>query len=124
MPRYYVYKTSFDDGMYYIGNHKSRRFRHDLLNDGYWGSGTAFKAKVIELWIEYWRNCDDPPSTDMERFLEGCKYDFTGACLNADILGMTKEILQVFDNGVDSRKFEKETIKLFINDPMCLNMKL
>ena len=94
MPRHYVYKTTFTDGMYYIGNHKSY-YKHDLVNDGYWGSGAGFKAKVIESWQEYWRHSDWKPSTDMDQFIENCKYQFSTACLNPKKVGMTKEILQV-----------------------------
>ena len=127
MIQYYVYKIKFADGMYYIGRHKFKSVKYiphmTPMNDGYWGSGTKLKCKVIELWKEYWTNQNEPPSDDMTTFLSNCEHQFSTACLNAHKLGMTKEIIAIFDHAGQCDELEDELVKKHIGDTLCINLR-
>lgn len=77
----FVYKTVFDDGRYYIGQHKT-----DNLNDGYFGSSRVVKDLVKQgnnCNREILRYCDTQKELNYwEKYYIGDNYKNDKLCLN------------------------------------------
>ena len=79
----FVYKTTFSDGKYYIGQHKTNN-----LNDGYFGSSRVVKDLVkqgINCNREILRYCDTQKELNYwEKYYIGDNYKNDDLCLNVN----------------------------------------
>lgn len=92
----FVYKTVFDDGCYYIGQHKT-----DILNDNYFGSSRVVKDLVKQGQKpkrEILKYCTTQKELNYwEKYYIGDNYKNDDLCLNESNVCGIKEIYIISD---------------------------
>jgi len=106
----FVYKTVFDDGRYYIGQHKT-----DILNDGYFGSSRVVKDLVKQGQKpnrEILRYCDTQQELNYwEKYYIGDNYKNDELCLNdSNICGIIEWTDTMRKKQSESHKGEKNSM--------------
>lgn len=116
----FIYKTSFNDGRYYIGQHKT-----DKLDDHYFGSSEIVKDLVknhpeLEPKREILRYCDTQDDLNYwEKYFIGDNWKDDPLCLNANntctVVEMTEEKRKkhsISNKGKQRDRITSKTLKL------------